>query len=133
MEAGQKQAKRDRVQALDIHSRELQVGFIDPHAPVELRKKLCLFHMRHKSWTWFGVDYPRLACPNRFGAHQLEVVCVGNFGYELAIFFAFFLLALCTLSAIALGLVLTLVDDLFNLLFLLSGVFPGEWLVILLD
>jgi hypothetical protein len=58
--------------------------------------------MRHESRTWFALDHPRLASPDPFRARQLEAVCVGNFGYELAVVFTFFALTFLPLSAIAL-------------------------------
>ena len=112
---GQHPSDRCRVQRFDMQLRQLQIRFVNPHAPVKFRKKLRIFFVRLKARTRFAIDYPCLPPVDQLSPHQSEVVGVGHFAYKLALFVTGFGLFLLPLAAFLVRFVLMLVDDLLDL------------------
>src|SRR5689334_24054594 len=85
------------------------------------------------SGAGLAVDDVGVASGEGFDADEMEIVGVSHFADEpaalLALFF-FFLFALCAILG---GFVLTLVDQLLDLLFFFLGVLVREWFVVFRD
>jgi hypothetical protein len=133
VDARQHPSERNRVEHFNIHLGQLQVAFVDPHPPANLRKKLRFFHVRLEPRPRFAINHPGVASAHLFRADQLEVIGVGDFAHELSPILAFFRLFFFALAPIFVGFVLTLVDDLLDLLFFLRGFLGVQRLVIFLD